>query len=146
MRLTVKMEPPHVTLDGPDALRFLTAGRATFTVESPSGARFTFRVARPKYARPNGCTHFVAVLAGPENTRDYSHLGTLWPNGEFRARESGTLAGIAFAWAWARLKRGRSLAPAKLYHAGRCGRCGRLLTVPESIRTGLGPECAGRAS
>lgn len=27
-------------------------------------------------------------------------------------------------------------------HSGRCGRCGRKLTVPSSIQTGLGPECA----
>lgn len=28
------------------------------------------------------------------------------------------------------------------YHEGRCGRCARRLTVPESIINGLGPECA----
>jgi hypothetical protein len=26
-------------------------------------------------------------------------------------------------------------------HMGKCGRCGRALTDPDSIRTGLGPEC-----
>lgn len=26
-------------------------------------------------------------------------------------------------------------------HLGKCGRCGRLLTEPESIRTGFGPTC-----
>jgi hypothetical protein len=29
-----------------------------------------------------------------------------------------------------------------LQHAGKCGRCGRKLTVPQSIETGIGPECA----
>jgi Family of unknown function (DUF6011) len=29
----------------------------------------------------------------------------------------------------------------RLHHEGRCGRCGRLLTVPESITSGYGPEC-----
>jgi hypothetical protein len=29
-----------------------------------------------------------------------------------------------------------------LQHAGRCGRCGKTLTVPESKATGLGPDCA----
>jgi len=28
------------------------------------------------------------------------------------------------------------------YHEGRCGRCARRLTVPESIINGIGPECA----
>jgi len=26
----------------------------------------------------------------------------------------------------------------------RCGRCGRVLTVPESVESGFGPECIGR--
>lgn len=29
----------------------------------------------------------------------------------------------------------------EVWHEGRCGRCGRRLTVPESIANGLGPEC-----
>jgi hypothetical protein len=28
-----------------------------------------------------------------------------------------------------------------VYHKGQCGRCGRELTVPESIKSGFGPEC-----
>jgi hypothetical protein len=30
-------------------------------------------------------------------------------------------------------------------HEGRCGRCGRTLTVPESIDSGFGPECINLA-
>jgi hypothetical protein len=33
-----------------------------------------------------------------------------------------------------------------VYHEGRCGACGRRLTTPESISSGLGPVCAGRIS
>jgi hypothetical protein len=32
----------------------------------------------------------------------------------------------------------------EVWHEGHCMRCGRALTVPESISTGLGPVCAGR--
>jgi hypothetical protein len=28
------------------------------------------------------------------------------------------------------------------HHEGKCGRCGRLLTVPSSIESGIGPECS----
>jgi hypothetical protein len=28
-----------------------------------------------------------------------------------------------------------------VHHSGHCGRCGRLLTHPESLKTGIGPEC-----
>jgi hypothetical protein len=31
-----------------------------------------------------------------------------------------------------------------IWHEGRCGRCGRRLTVPESIESGYGPECIGK--
>jgi len=30
----------------------------------------------------------------------------------------------------------------ELMHEGRCGRCGRPLTRPESIQSGIGPICA----
>jgi hypothetical protein len=29
----------------------------------------------------------------------------------------------------------------EIWHEGRCGKCGRTLTVPDSIANGLGPEC-----
>lgn len=34
------------------------------------------------------------------------------------------------------------LGKVEVWHEGSCGRCGRKLTVPESIANGLGPECA----
>lgn len=51
----------------------------------------------------------------------------------------------AFLWALPYLWRGAALpAPGRIYHLGRCGRCGRALTVPSSVESGFGPECAGR--
>jgi hypothetical protein len=32
----------------------------------------------------------------------------------------------------------------KVYHEAKCARCGRL-TVPESIESGFGPHCLGKA-
>ena len=32
----------------------------------------------------------------------------------------------------------------RVYHNSSCGRCGLMLTVPESVKTGIGPVCAGR--
>ena len=29
----------------------------------------------------------------------------------------------------------------EVWHEGKCGKCGRTLTVPSSIATGIGPEC-----
>jgi hypothetical protein len=30
----------------------------------------------------------------------------------------------------------------KIWHRGFCAKCGKALTVPESILTGVGPDCA----
>jgi hypothetical protein len=48
---------------------------------------------------------------------------------------------VAFAWFWDRLRNGNLPEQVEVHHEGRCGRCGRALTVPESIESGFGPEC-----
>jgi len=49
-----------------------------------------------------------------------------------------------FAWVWKRLQARHPFPPSvQFWHEGRCGRCGRLLSNPDSIQRGLGPECAG---
>jgi hypothetical protein len=52
---------------------------------------------------------------------------------------------VGFQWLLAQLVNHSGVDPnvAELRHAGLCGRCGRPLTVPESIDTGFGPTCAG---
>lgn len=37
-----------------------------------------------------------------------------------------------------------TLGKVEVWHAGSCCRCGRKLTVPSSIESGIGPECAGK--
>jgi hypothetical protein len=39
---------------------------------------------------------------------------------------------------------GRIPETVEIWHEGRCCRCGRRLTVPESIYAGIGPDCAGK--
>ncbi len=137
-------------IETPKALQFINAGDARFTVVSgKTGARYTYRVRlakeKPGYAtRPS----FVSLLTGPDNTADYAYMGIL-SNGVFRLtaasrmrRDSAPV--IAFTWLISRLSAGMDLIGAQLYHAGRCGRCGRLLTVPESVQSGYGPECIGK--
>lgn len=47
-----------------------------------------------------------------------------------------------FAWFWRTLTNGRDFpAGFEFWHEGRCARCSRRLTVPESISSGFGPEC-----
>ena len=50
-----------------------------------------------------------------------------------------------FTYFWDRLITCNEIGPGlEFFHAGRCGRCGRALTVPESVASGYGPECAER--
>jgi hypothetical protein len=50
-------------------------------------------------------------------------------------------------WVLALVMSGGSLPEGyKVHHEGKCGCCGRALTVPESILRGIGPECWSRMS
>jgi hypothetical protein len=136
--------------------RFLLAGNAMITIEAKkSRKRFTFRFSRPdeSEARASGRERpiWVSLLSGPDNSADYAYLGTIWPDGQAwryahgrKSRVAEDAPGaLAIRWFVALLQRD----PAKLFeqagvwHEGRCGRCGRRLTVPESIASGFGPEC-----
>jgi hypothetical protein len=131
--------------DGQKARQFFLAGHAIVTlVSEKTGTRFTYRVNRKE-----NTPWFVAVLSGPNNTEDYAYLGTIFGDGEFRhGRKSriGTDApsARAFNWAWQYLTKGELPPQCEVHHEGMCGRCGRTLTVPESIELGFGPECANK--
>ena|SRR3990167_5904607 len=131
-------------------LDYTTAGKATITLLTPGLGRFTYRIRRIEEGRD---FWFVDVLTGSDNNEDYTFLGSLdryrpLPDPTFKVSpkskigERSPSAG-AFAWFWAHLE-ADALGGAEVYHEGRCGRCGRKLTVPESIDTGLGPECAAK--
>lgn len=48
-----------------------------------------------------------------------------------------------FAWFWRTLNSENPFPEGfEFWHEGRCGKCARRLTVPESIAQGFGPECA----
>lgn len=127
-------------------LVFLLGGKAEFTIRNPeTGGRFTFKVTRPK----NRQTMFVRVLTGPDNHSDYELLGLIDAHLEYRRAErsrisSRATSARAFRWMWKRLRSYRDLEPAQLWHIGHCGMCGRKLTVPESIASGIGPRCTAR--
>lgn len=129
---------------------FLFAGRATVTLRSQAtGARFTFKVAH----KEGGDVSFVSLLTGPSNEADYRYLGLLPDNDHDRLRGVGrgkscashdAPSARAFQYLLdyiAGRVTGKGL---EVWHEGRCGRCNRKLTVPESIESGIGPECASR--
>ena len=131
---------------------FLWAGNATFTlVSKASQCRYTFNIHKSKFT---GVTdnYFVSVLNGPNNKYDYLYLGMINPTFQTLRLTKGSKVSkeapsyIAFSW-FIRLlfsNPERLFALATIWHEGKCGRCGRKLTVPSSIEAGIGPECASK--
>lgn len=131
------------------ALRFLIGGNATFTLLNlATRARCTLRVQRPgKKVRINGHPAWsVEEQTGQDNVRDLTLIAAFddWTLHRLRAESRGW---VAIEWLARKLwSPGFTHWPSSMrfMHAGRCCRCGRTLTVPESIATGIGPECARR--
>jgi hypothetical protein len=131
-----------------DAIKFALAGNATFTVVSRlSGNRFTYKV-----TKQDGTPWFrVGVLTGPDNMSNYTYVGSIgwdrerYPDPKFFARRGVEAPPSARGMEWlvrTAFTNDTAWERVEFHHAGRCGRCGRTLTVPESIETGFGPECA----
>ena len=139
-----------VSMPLPAPKTFILAGKAIFTLQGASN-RYTFKVTRKDPSEGYAVAYFVSLLTGPENTTDYTYLGMLdCVTGQVRLTRKSSYTDastpvLAIRWALRLIWAEKTLpAPAAILHAGRCGRCGRLLTVPSSIETGFGPECAGK--
>lgn len=134
----------HQLADVDAARTFMFAGKAYLTlVSKATGTRFTYRVSTKEDA-----PFFVGVLSGPDNTHDYTYLGFVPQGGaELVAGKKGrpdAPSYKAFAWFLQALQAGVMPTQLEVWHEGLCGRCGRALTVPESIAAGLGPDCASK--
>lgn len=128
----------------PNPLEFFTAGKAIFTVKNnETGNRFTFRV---KSAKSQRLLWFVSVLNGPNNSNDYLYIGSIFGLKFTTTTNSKVnrqaMSFKAFDWIWKHVNHYGPLPHyVEVFHEGRCGRCGRKLTVPSSIKRGIGPEC-----
>ena len=134
-----------------NTLAFILAGNARFTVESAkTGVRYTFRVSAAKDAKEGQSLWFVSLLTGSDNESDYTYMGIVRGDGDrfsfMTTKKSrftmGSTPAVAFNWTFQALIAGRMPTGVEVSHEGRCGRCGRTLTVPSSIAAGIGPECA----
>ena len=122
---------------------FVTAGKAIFTVvNNDTGNRFTYKVKK----LTDKDVWFVSVLNGPDNYTNYRYIGAVFGTTFKWTKKSrvspDAVSFKAFAWLWNYLSSNRALPEnVEIFHEGRCGRCGKRLTVPESIESGFGPEC-----
>lgn len=128
----------------------ILAGNAIFTCHNATGTHFTYRV---KHAgRGNALDRtsplFVSVLTGPDNGSSYTYAGIVGKDGSVRlTQKSGfkddSLSVRVLRWFLVLLRDGKTIPEGYgIHHEGRCLRCGRRLTTPESVERGLGPECA----
>lgn len=127
--------------------QFILAGKAIFTIlNTKTEKRFTFKV-KAKKNDDGSKIWFVSVLTGSDNNTDYAYLGMINGSGFKSTRASkiteNALSFKAFNWLYNKIYTAGKYLPegVHIYHEGRCGRCGRRLTVPESIQSGFGPEC-----
>jgi hypothetical protein len=133
--------------------QFVTAGRAVFTVQSPTGNHYTFKV-RKKAGDPTGQyrtdAYFVSCLHGsmstPSTERRWDYMGMLNPDTfEVRLTRNSKYAptDLQVKVAKVALKRlgDEAASTWDIMHEGHCGRCGRELTDPTSLDRGIGPDC-----
>lgn len=140
-------------LTDPGAIKdFILAGNSTFTIVSDrTGRRFTYRVRGKKdEGSDDFALWFVSVMSGPDNESDFTYLGVIRPNGAyFHGSKSKIdkehMKSMAWRFLWQFVVDGQMAPDLQFWHEGKCGRCGRKLTVPASIELGLGPECAKRS-
>jgi hypothetical protein len=130
-------------------LQYIFGGKSTFTLQSvASGERFTYKISesakRAGDNRPS--VFFVSVLTGPDNSDNFSFVGTIFERKTFKfSPKAGYRVDSpsvkAFSWAFSNFV--GNVVPDKLefWPSSHCARCGRKLTVPTSVHNGFGPEC-----
>lgn len=130
-------------LEHSDAFDFIFAGNSLFTVlNTKTQNRFTFKVKNNKKNSEQENLHFVKVLTNPEI---YEFIGTCF-NKQYRHSKKSRISNEAqsvkvFNYIITALSKKTLPEFIEIWHEGRCGKCGRVLTVPASISIGIGPEC-----
>lgn len=142
----------------PVTKEFVLAGKAIFSVAPPAEfveandcpEHWTFRVDHKEAENGRPEAFFVSLLTGPDNSSDYRYLAMLGRNGCVRvtakslAQEGSLVVRVlrrVLARIWTRDQDAILESGWSLNHCGRCARCSRLLTTPESVDRGFGPEC-----
>jgi hypothetical protein len=125
--------------DTKKALRFMFSGKAVFTfINTKTQNRFTYKLKKAK----DSDLFFVYVLTSPET---WTYTGYC-VNGDYKHGKKSKVSIDAqsvkvFNYMLKKLKSDELEDFLEVWHEGFCGKCGKSLTVPLSIETGLGPNC-----
>lgn len=126
-----------------DGLRFITAGNCTFTLKSlKSGKHITYKAVYSEYCGTGKI--YIKYMSGSDNESNYTRLCSIEPSGILKKRSKvnpESLSWKVFRYVYTKLITDTYMPGLEIWHSGTCARCGRKLTVPESIESGYGPEC-----
>jgi hypothetical protein len=139
-------------LSSENTKKFINGGNATLTIRSKvTGTRFTYKV-RCDRKKKNDANKllFVSVLTGNDNLSNYTYIGMI-RNKTFQLTKKSKFGMDApsvkvFDWFSKKVETDSIPPSCEVFHQGRCGRCGKKLTVPESIESGFGPFCLERTT
>lgn len=124
---------------------FILAGKSTFTIQSiKTDSHLTFKVNK------KDDIWFVKCLMNGEK---YTFIGTIFqknntlfykPSNKSVVTSEATSQKV-IGWLIANIDNYSKLDSQMIFlHSGKCGRCGKELTNPVSIESGLGPQCSAR--
>lgn len=123
-----------------ESLVFIFGGNALFTVRNPKTKnRFTFKVTKHK----SEDIFFVKVLTNPDV---YEFIGSVRVGSKFKHSKKSRISSESqsvkvFDFVLTKLISKSLPQFVEIWHEGKCCKCGRTLTTPDSIQRGIGPEC-----
>jgi len=130
-------------------LKTILAGNSEFSLQNENSKRhYTYKIKSVK--KNNSKTskrYFVNVAFG---YMEFTYAGLLIIEGNKVSYSKGNSGNVSESaesivglfWLLNILLNGKNVPDAMgVYHFGKCGKCGRPLTDPESIKIGLGPYC-----
>lgn len=137
-----------MTID--NMINYVTGGHAVFTLQSTKlDKRYTYKINADSKCENR---FYANVLYGPDNGTDYRFLGFFYRDNftlkaskytNFEHNIINTDNRFRMLEVFLQILCTEDELPETciFYPSGRCARCGRLLTTPESIESGFGPEC-----
>ena len=120
--------------------------QVTFTVHNDArNTHITIRIRRPKGFR----TMLVDAMTGSDNETGFEYIGSMNRGLVVKRQTKNTLSAkaemVAAGWEFTlkAISNGSiSSLPLSVHHDGKCACCGRKLTQPASLASGIGPVCA----
>ena len=135
-----------------DIKNYLFGGKAEFTLHSlKTDKHFTYKIVSDN-KNPGHPIRFLYFLVDSNNEDDFRYAGvtrrmvnapdkSVYFGITKKSPRNKTPAITAYRWFIHHLNKGELPDTVEFMHSGKCSACGRKLTTPESIRTGLGPVC-----